>query len=109
MAGETKGPLRHIVLLTVEKKEDVPEVVKTLSDMAKEVVKHVSCINFEVNSDLGLQLNIQRPSSDSFLGNFCVQYLMLLYDMFFRKLGIRAIPSGHWNSQFLAKKIEVPI
>lgn len=57
MAGEaTKGPLRHIVLLTVGKKEDVPEVVKTLSDMAQEIVKgkHVSWINFDINSDLGL-------------------------------------------------------
>lgn len=57
MAGENKGPLRHIVLLKVEKKEDVPEVVETLANMSKEIAKHVSWLSFDINSDLGMELS----------------------------------------------------
>lgn len=51
MAGE-KGALRHIVLLNVGKKEDVGEVLKTLSDMGQAVVSHLSILSFDVAADL---------------------------------------------------------
>ncbi|KAG0560843.1 hypothetical protein M758_9G017900 [Ceratodon purpureus] len=73
MAGVNKGPLRHIVLLKVEKKEDVPEVVETLANMSKEIVKHVSWLNFDINSDLGISggnadvgLVIDFPDEENF-------------------------------------------
>ena len=66
MAGENKGPLRHIVLLKVEKKEDVPEVVETLANMSKEIVKHVSWLSFDINSDLGLHLSPTPPSAPKY-------------------------------------------
>lgn len=76
MAGENKGPLRHIVLLKVEKKEDVPEVVETLSKMSKEIVKHVSWLNFDINSDLGLPLSTLNSTQlkQNLLSMYVFQY-----------------------------------
>ena len=53
MAQQSRGALRHIVLLKVAKKEDVGEVVETLAKMGREIVNHVSVLSFSVNSDIG--------------------------------------------------------
>ena len=51
--AEEKGAFRHIVLLKVGKKEDVGEVVKTLSNMGRAVASHVSILSFDVTPDMG--------------------------------------------------------
>jgi hypothetical protein len=81
MAGENKGPLRHIVLLKVEKKEDVPEVVATLANMSKEIVNHVSWLSFDINSELGSPLSITPPSSKNNNNHISSSHATLWYFM----------------------------
>jgi hypothetical protein len=57
MAKQSRGALRHIVLLKVANKEDVVEVVETLAKMGREIVNHVSVLSFSVNSDIGAYIN----------------------------------------------------
>ena len=58
MAQQSRGALRHIVLLKVANKEDVVEVVETLAKMGREIVNHVSVLSFSVNSDIGAYISI---------------------------------------------------
>lgn len=57
MAQQSRGALRHIVLLKVANKEDVVEVVETLAKMGREIINHVSVLSFSVNSDIGAYIS----------------------------------------------------
>lgn len=107
MAGETgKSPLRHIVLFKVEKKENVPEVVKTLSDMGKELVsgKHVNFINFDVTTDLGVTGVASSNMDVALIGDFPDEESFKTYQK--HDLHIAAV--AH-NKQFVASRTAIQI